>query len=63
MTLYADSDHVDDLFWSGKTLADCVEFLRQKWGPPQPSVEEIDPHISSAAEHSVPMVWFLENTM
>src|SRR5262245_40133809 len=61
MALYADSDHVDDLWRSGGTFADCVELMQQRWGPPQPNVEEINLPIASAAEHSVPM-WFLEST-
>ena len=61
MALYADSDEVDGLFWDGRPLWECVERMEQKWGPPQASVENIDPSIAAAAEMYVPSsVWFLE---
>ena len=62
LALYADSCEVDDLFWAGRTQWECVELMERMWGPPQWSVEEIDPKISLAAERTVPLGWFLEST-
>jgi hypothetical protein len=62
MALYGDSCEIDDLFWGGQSQWECIEFMERIWGPPQPSVEEIDPRIAEAAERTVPEVWFLEGT-
>jgi hypothetical protein len=35
--------------------------MERMWGPPQRSVEEISPRVAAAAEHTVPMVWFLDS--
>ena len=62
LALYADSCEVDDLFWGGGTQWECIELMERIWGPPHLSVEQIDPKVSLAAESSVPLVWFLENS-
>jgi len=61
MALYPDSDEVDGLFWDGRPPWECVEWMEQRWGPPQGSIEDIDPSIAAAAEVYLPKpVWFLE---
>lgn len=62
MALYADSSEVDDLFWGGQSHWECIELMERLWGPPQPSVDEIDPCIVAATERTVPRMWFLEST-
>jgi hypothetical protein len=62
LAFYADSCKVDDLFWDGRDQRACLELMERMWGPPQRSVEEIDTRIATAAEDTVPMVWFLEST-
>jgi len=62
LALYADSCEVDDLLWGGATQGECIELMERMWGPPHRSVEKIDPKVSLAAKHSVPLVWFLENS-
>ena len=44
----------------GSTLGDCIAELKRRWGPPQASVEMIDPEVVRATEHGVPTVWFVE---
>jgi hypothetical protein len=61
LALYADSCEVDDLFWCRRTQSECIELMKQMWGPPQCSVEKIEPEVSLAAERTVPLVWFLES--
>jgi hypothetical protein len=61
LVFYADSCEVDDLFWGGRSQWECIELMERMWGPPQRSVEEIEPQIAAAAEHTVPMAWFLES--
>jgi hypothetical protein len=62
MALYVDSDEADDLFWGGRPAWECVERMEQLWGPPQRSVEEVDPRIAAAAAMYVPgSLWFLED--
>jgi hypothetical protein len=61
MALYADSCEVDDLFWGGRTQWECIELMERLWGPPQRTIEEIEPQIAAAADRTVPLVWFLEN--
>jgi hypothetical protein len=59
LAIYADSCEVDDLFWGGRTMLECVELMVRLWGPPQPTVDEIASQVSRAAEQTVPEVWFL----
>jgi len=58
MAVCLDSDEVDDLFWDGGHLRDCEGCMRDRWGPPQASIEWIDPAIVAAAETCPPPVWF-----
>jgi hypothetical protein len=44
----------------GSTLDDCIAELERRWGPPQASVEVIDPEVIRATDHGVPSVWFVE---
>jgi hypothetical protein len=44
----------------GATLDDCIAALKRRWGPPQESVEVIDPDVVQATNHGVPTVWFVE---
>jgi hypothetical protein len=60
MLLYPDTCEVDDLFYAGRTMWDCVEFLERTWGPPQRGVEKLDPRVIAEAE--VFRVWYLEST-
>jgi hypothetical protein len=60
MALCADSrEDVTDLFLRNAPQEACVRQLRSSMGPPQPSVESIDPALAVEAEHGVPPVWFL----
>jgi hypothetical protein len=61
MALYPDSCEVDDLFWGGWGHWECVQLLERMWGPPQHSVEEIDPAIDVEGM-AVFSVWFLEGS-
>lgn len=62
MALHADSDDVDELFLSGRAPWECVELMERMWGPPQGSVEDVDPSITAAAVMYLPSpVWFLES--
>lgn len=62
MALYPDSGFVvEDFILDGLPTAwDCLEFLERHWGPPQPSVDEIDPRIAAETDHGVPQVWYLD---
>jgi hypothetical protein len=62
LALYADCDDVDDLFWGGRTQGECIELMKRIWGPPQWSAEEIERRLVAAADRTVPLVWFLENS-
>jgi hypothetical protein len=61
--MFADSCEVDDFFWGGRTLWECVELMERMWGPPQRSVEVIDERECFAAQSkwTYPFVWFLES--
>jgi hypothetical protein len=61
LALFADNDEVYEGFSAGRTHDECVEIMRKIWGPPQPSLEEIDRKIMAEAEHAVPQVWFSES--
>jgi hypothetical protein len=61
LALYADSCEVDDLFWGGHSQWECIEWMERAWGPPQRSVDDINPKVALAAERDVPLVWFLES--
>jgi hypothetical protein len=63
MILFPDNCWLDDLLYAGRSLWDCIEFMEGTWGPPQPSVEEIDPKVGAGAEHTVPQVWYLESSI
>ena len=58
--MYADSCEVDDI-WGKRPQRDCIELMERMWGPPQASVEKIDPKVTLAAEGMVIFVWFLES--
>ncbi len=60
LAYFADNDHVDDLFWDGKPQEECIALLERMLGPPQPSLESIDPAVVKATARGVPSVWFLE---
>jgi hypothetical protein len=62
LAFYADSCEVDDLFWGGRSQWECIQLMERNWGRPQRSVEDIEPRVAAAAEHTVPTVWFLEST-
>ena len=59
MAVYLDSDAVDEIFWDGRPLRDCVDWMQVRWGPRQESVERIDPEIVAAADRCPPPIWFL----
>jgi hypothetical protein len=63
ISLYGDSCEVDDLFWEGRMQRECVDAMNRMWGPPQPSVDAIDPRVAAATDHTVPLVWFLESSV
>jgi hypothetical protein len=61
MAITHDSTEVvNETFWDGATLDDCVACLEAELGPAQPSVDAVDPSVSKATEHGVPNVWYLE---
>lgn len=62
MAVYAASCEVNDLFWGGGTQWEGVELMERLWGPPQRSVENIEPGIVATAKRTVPLVWFLESS-
>ncbi|WP_206108015.1 hypothetical protein [Paludisphaera soli] len=62
IALHADSDEVDDLFWSGRPPWECVERMEELWRPPDGSVEGLETRIIAAAEIDLPSsVWFFED--
>ena len=61
MALSHDStEQVHEIFWSGARQVDCVATLHSALGPPQPSIEAIEPRIAAMTERTVPDVWYLE---
>lgn len=61
MAITHDStDVVHETFWGGATLDDCCATLEAALGPPQPTVDAVDPRVVSATQHRVPDVWYLE---
>jgi hypothetical protein len=61
MALSHDSiEQIHELFWSGARQGECVAALHAVLGPPQPSINAIDPHIAGMTERTVPEVWYLE---
>jgi hypothetical protein len=63
LVYFADDDFVNDLFWDGKAQEECIALLEQMCGPPQASIDLIDPKIARATEHGVPTVWYVERTV
>ena len=55
-----DDPIIYDARLEGATLDDCIAELRRRWGPPQKTVELINPAVVREADHRVPSVWFLE---
>jgi hypothetical protein len=61
MAISHDSnDNVQEIFWAGGTQSDCIAALQAEFGPPQPSIDAIDPRVVEMADHGVPEVWYLE---
>jgi hypothetical protein len=60
MALYRDDDLVGDAFFDSKPKSECIELMTQMWGPPQPSIESVDPKVVAETEHCPPAVWYLE---
>jgi hypothetical protein len=58
--------HDDDLIildaarLEGAPVEYCISELGRRWGPPQASVEDIEPEVVRATERGVPTVWYLE---
>lgn len=53
-------ESVAEAFWSGATQSECIAGLEAELGPPQPSLDRIEPWIIAEAEHKVPRVWYLD---
>jgi hypothetical protein len=61
MALSHDStERVHQIFWSGARQSECVAALQVALGPPQPSVDAIDPRIAAMTDRTVPDVWYFE---
>ena len=62
MAICADSrDDVNDLFVANGSQAQCIDEMRKSMGPPERSVEWIEPRVVGYAEKGSPNVWFLVN--
>jgi hypothetical protein len=54
------TERVHQIFWSGATQSECVATIHAALGPPQRSVDAIDPRITAMTERTVPDVWYFE---
>ncbi len=55
---YADNDFVDDEFYDGQGVSNCIQFLHRQIGDPIKMEESIDPAIAEATEHGCPKLWY-----
>jgi hypothetical protein len=62
LAIFRDCDNVGELFCEGKGMEECCALMEQQWGPPQPSIQSIDPRLVNWNEPDVPTAWFLEET-
>jgi hypothetical protein len=61
MALCADSrDDVSAVFLANGSQERCIAQMRSAMGPPQPSLETIEPKVVAESEKWVPSVWFLD---
>lgn len=60
MIVFSDDEDVNNEFWEGRSYSTCLEQLNRTEGPPQPTIETIDPKIVRDCEHGVPAVWYRE---
>jgi hypothetical protein len=44
----------------GASLDECIAELQRRWGPPQASVEELDPELVRRSDFCVPSAWYVE---
>jgi hypothetical protein len=56
-----DDPVLDAARFEGASLDDCIGELGRRWGPPQASIEVIDPEVVRATDHRVPSVWYVES--
>lgn len=60
LAYFPDDDHVIGTFWDGGSLSQCISLLAEKYGEPQPSIENISADIAAETDRRVPLVWYVE---